>query len=1084
MRRQPLVLLLLSVLLWPAVGVAQSGGFGKNKVQYRAFDWKFISTENFDIYFYEGGYDLAVFAGDVLEAAYVEVSEQLNHRLRRRVPVILYEAHNDFQQTNITGGILEEGVGGFTESFKNRMVMPFTGSYEDFRHVLHHELTHAVTFDKLYGPGVGSILSSRALFRLPLWFAEGFAEYSSRHGWDTFADMVLRDAIVHDYLPPLEYSGGFLVYKQGQSAMLYLAERYGEEKIAEVLNRGRFESNLDRSLEKAIGMGVRDFEKAWHKRLRKEYWPEISEREEPKDFARQLTDHEKDGSYFNDKAVFSPRGDRLAVLVERGDHTEVRIISAIDGKKLKRILKGGKSDSFESLHSFQSGMSFSPDGSQLALIAKSKGEDALFLVSVDGKRKNRVMRLGFASMRSPVFAPDGASVVFTAARHDRNDLYRVDLATEDVQRLTDDHYDEQDADFDPTGTKLIFSSDRPAGEPAPLRLPGTQNPRSFAYGRYNIFEADLTTGMVRALTDSDAEDKMPVYAPDGQRICFVSNRNGIYNLYLIDAAHEKPYPVTDALSGCFSPTWSPDGTSIAFTAFFRAGFDIFLMTDIRPKGDSGEELALTAFMQGQIAGDSGAVLTKADIRLADRSPRTIDETLEFTSYVKRAEGPYERKPLAISDSVNVGERAPGQTDEGRGESSAAREIVFDPGAAPGTGEATAAESESVAAGEEPATTHSETVSDTLPYEVHSYKRKFSPDLVTGGLGYDTFFGLRGQSFFVISDYMGDHQIYIVSDLINTIDQSNIQVYYAYRARRIDYGIGLFHSKYYYVNFENRLFSDRTYGFLANTARPFSKFTRLQLDGTLIFIDRAFSTANPATNKFDDDRFARVGLGALSLVHDDISWGITGPVNGRRYRLAFEYAPPGLSKGISYQAVSLDFRQYTRIGRRYTFALRFGAGVSGGESPKRFYLGGVENWIGTTIGRNDVYDVEGLYFSQAITPLRGYDFYELSGNKYFVLNAEFRFPFVDRLAMRFPLPLVLTRVGGALFADFGSAWRGNDFRGVTTAGGFRLNDIRASFGYGLRANLGFLVLRFDQAWRTDLREVAARPKFYFSLGADY
>ncbi|HUU45314.1 MAG TPA: hypothetical protein VM118_06235, partial [Acidobacteriota bacterium] len=494
-------LVLLSPGLVPDMGraMAQSGGFGKNKVQYREFDWHYISTEHFDIYFYEGGYDLAAFSADVLEEAYLKVSEQLNYRLRARVPVILYESHNDFQQTNVTSSLLEEGVGGFTESLKNRMVMPFTGSYEDFRHVLHHELTHAVTFEKLYGPGMGSLISSRSLFQLPLWFAEGFAEYASRHGWDTFADMVIRDATVHGYLVPLQYVGGYLAYKQGQSALLFLAERYGEEKIAEIMSRGRFEASMDNSLKKAIGLGVDEFDEAWQKRLRKEYWPEISEREEPKDFARQLTDHEKDGTYLNDRPAFSPRGDRLAVLSEYSDYTEVKIISTVDGQKLSRVLKGGRSDRFESLHSFLSGISFSPDGSTLALIAKSKGEDALFLVDVDGNGMDKVLRLGFASMRSPVIAPDGQSVVFAAARYDRDDLYQVDIATGTVRRLTDDRYDEQDADFDPTGTKLVFASDRPVDGPATLRLPDEQNPRTFSYGIYNIFEADLTTGAVRPL---------------------------------------------------------------------------------------------------------------------------------------------------------------------------------------------------------------------------------------------------------------------------------------------------------------------------------------------------------------------------------------------------------------------------------------------------------------------------------------------------------------------------------------------------------------------------------------------------------
>lgn len=1064
----PILAGMLLLLTSPVLG--QDQGFGKNKVQYRDFHWNIISSDHFDIYYYENGYDLAVFAATELESAYVTVSAQLNHRLGKRVPVILYQSHNEFQQTNVTSSLLDEGVGGFTESFKNRMVMPFTGSYEEFRHVLHHELTHAVTFDLLYGRGIGSVLSQRTLFPEPLWFAEGFAEYSSRHGWDTFADMVLRDATVHGYLVPLDLVSGYLAYKEGQSAILYLAERYGEEKIPEVLSKGRFESSLDNSLKKAIGMGSKEFTEDWEKRLRKEYWPEISAREEPKDFAKQLTDHEKDGSYFNDKPVFSPRGDRLAIFSERADHTEVNIISAVDGKRLRRVIKGGSSDRFESLHSFVSGMSFSPDGEMLALIAKSRGSDALFLISVDGKQKDRTLDLGCSSMSSPSYSPDGKSIVVTARKDERNDLYLVDVVTGSSTRLTDDRFDEQDARFDPNGNRIVFACDRPSTDSMPLVISQPQDPATFNYGRYNIFVADLSTRMVHPLTDDDAEDKTPVFAPDGRRVCYVSNKNGIYNLYVIDSIGAKPYPVTDALSGCFSPAWSPDGQSIAFTAFFKAGFDVFLMKEIRPRVAGGGELAPTAFVRRLTGQDSAHFVIKKTQTWEERAPKVLEEDLEFTSFVQKAETPLRRRAL-FSDSA-------GAVDTSAVPIPPRADTAFAASPRSPVADSTAA----MAMADSGSSADTSAAKRPKQYVPHRYKLKFSPDLVTGGLGYSTFFGLRGQSYFVISDYMGDHQIFIATDLVNTIDQSNIQAYYLYSPKRIDYGVGIFHSKYYYAysDTSDHLFSDRTYGFLANAARPFSKFTRLQLDGMMLFVDRKFLSGDPGPN----DQSDRVGLAALSLVHDDVTWGLTGPANGRRYRASLEWAPDGLARHISYRAFTMDFRQYTRIGGRYSFAWRATFGLSGGKTPKRFYLGGVDNWIGSTVVSNDIYDPEGLYFSQVITPLRGWDYYGLQGTRFALMNAELRFPFVDYFAMRFPLPLALSQIAGALFTDLGGVWDGNDFRGASTDGGFHLKDLRGSFGYGLRVNLGIAVLRFDQAWRTDLRKIASRPKFYFSLGGDF
>jgi len=185
---------LLMTLTIAASAYAQSEYFGQNKIQYKIYQWQYIQTHNFDIYYDKGQDSLAYFAADVLEKANVIISEQLNHELTSRVPVIIYTSPNDFLQTNVVPDLLPEGVGGFTEVFKTRVVVPFDGSYENFRHVLHHELTHAITFNLLYENAISSLISRQALFNQPLWLGEGFAEYSSRKGWTYEADMFVRDA--------------------------------------------------------------------------------------------------------------------------------------------------------------------------------------------------------------------------------------------------------------------------------------------------------------------------------------------------------------------------------------------------------------------------------------------------------------------------------------------------------------------------------------------------------------------------------------------------------------------------------------------------------------------------------------------------------------------------------------------------------------------------------------------------------------------------------------------------------------------------------------------------------------------------
>ena len=146
-----LALLLIPVAAWPQ-------SFGKNKIQYNRKDWRYIQSEHFDIYFYKGGEPAANFTAAVAESSLVGLRKTLQFELLARIPILIYNSHNDFEETNVTPDIQEESVGGFTEFFKGRVVLPYDGSNEQYRHVVHHELTHAVILQYFYGAGPGSVL--------------------------------------------------------------------------------------------------------------------------------------------------------------------------------------------------------------------------------------------------------------------------------------------------------------------------------------------------------------------------------------------------------------------------------------------------------------------------------------------------------------------------------------------------------------------------------------------------------------------------------------------------------------------------------------------------------------------------------------------------------------------------------------------------------------------------------------------------------------------------------------------------------------------------------------------------------------
>ena len=76
-------------------------GFGKNKVRYKDFHWEVLKSEHLELHFEAEFHDLAVRAVGYLEEAYDHISETLQHELSHKPPMVIYQSHYEFQQTNI-----------------------------------------------------------------------------------------------------------------------------------------------------------------------------------------------------------------------------------------------------------------------------------------------------------------------------------------------------------------------------------------------------------------------------------------------------------------------------------------------------------------------------------------------------------------------------------------------------------------------------------------------------------------------------------------------------------------------------------------------------------------------------------------------------------------------------------------------------------------------------------------------------------------------------------------------------------------------------------------------------------------------
>ena len=243
--------------------------FGQNKVQYKSYNWNYIQTKHFDIFFDDKSPEIAEFAAYIAENSLTDLQTRLKYEINNRIPLIVYNSHNDFQETNTTDEYLSQGVGGFTEPFKNRVVLPFEGSYDKFRHVINHELVHAFMMDMLYGGTIQNIIAKGISLQLPLWYMEGMAEYMSSN-WETNSDMFVSDAIINESLPDIERLSGYYAYRGGQSLFYYISKKYGAEKVGEILEKIKGSGSAEQGFKASIGLTMEELNENWKKFLKKE----------------------------------------------------------------------------------------------------------------------------------------------------------------------------------------------------------------------------------------------------------------------------------------------------------------------------------------------------------------------------------------------------------------------------------------------------------------------------------------------------------------------------------------------------------------------------------------------------------------------------------------------------------------------------------------------------------------------------------------------------------------------------------------------------------------------------------------------
>lgn len=1084
---------------------AQYFSFGKNRVQYNNFNWRYIQSEHFDVYYYESkNYDLANFAAYTLESSLQQLSEDFDHEIADRIQVIIYDSHNDFSQTNVVPLPVDaQGIGGVTDPYKNRITMPFAGDYTSFRSTLQHELEHAVINDMFYGGNVQSRLSGNAL-QIPLWFNEGMAEYTSL-GWDTETDMWIRDATINNYLPPIQRLRGYLAYRGGQSVWNYIAEEYGRQKITEIMQTLKRTRSLSTTFSRTLGLNQEELTERWQDYYRERYLPEVANRESISDFSENLTAREGRRSIYDTSPAISPQGDKIAMITNERGYFDVVVISAITGEKIKTLIKGEDNINFEELNILNPNLTWSPDGAKLALSTKSKGKDNLAIVDYETGKVRMIQFPKLDAIGSVSWSPDGNKIAFDGNIGPFQDIYVYNLRSKEFNNVTNDVISDYNPAWGSNSETIYFTSSR--GDETNLNTVKNTSRLLLDDDLYStdIYAVEVGASRAQRLTKTPKwNEKQAATTRDG-RLFYVSDENGIPNVYQMNLDDRTSVPLTNLQTGVMQMSISADGSRMAVNSINEGDLDIFLIrAPVSRKIDGPLERNEWAKRRATETEAERVPATGYVRQMLQTNP--LDQT-SLTDAVAAQVDPQPKK--AVADTLAAA-AAPDTTmqDTTDDEGVDFRNYVFDP----------SVEEDSVFRAKYLDASKFElegNKTDDGRYVPNDYRLKFSTDLIYAGGSFSTAYGTYGITQIQFSDLLGNHQISFGSNLNLDLRNSTYFLQYGYLKERADWIFSFFHNSSNFQDFSGRLYRFRSYGGAVNMRYPFDKFRRIDISMSMIGLAQDFTIAY---SDFSQNRTSTFAYPQITYTSDKTLQGFLTPVAGSRYAVSLSGSPPITSETSQFISVLGDYRKYINLGPGYSLAFRGSGAASFGRDSQTFFMGGMLGWINQKYsGRSIPFEKLGeTFFTQPALPLRGHPYNALYGDKFTLLNAEFRFPLFAAI-LPGPIPILpLYNISGVAFWDAGMAWGQDvlfefsdpnrnpvvlndselDFKvsdetqqTITTPGGsFNVpvndGDILMGAGFGLRTIVFGFPLRYDVGWPYFRDGFKGDAIHYISIGIDF
>ena len=1036
--------------------------FGKNRVQWKDFHWSYYKYETFDVYFYQGGNDLANYLLNYAKDEIPKMEAKFGTHFGNKVQFLVFNNLGDLKQSNLNNDEEETGnTGGVTKIIGSKVFLYFNGNYMDFEQQIKNGIAQLLLSQTLNGISIGSQIRNSYRYDVPEWFQNGLCAYITED-WDSFKEDRLQRGILSGDFKKLNHLKDEDAIIAGYSFWGFIEEKYGTKAFNDIIILAENSQNVKKALLYVTGIKYKELIKQWYSFYENRY----------KLLRQNLPNEMMSMKYRKYRIItepeISPDGKRIAYACNDEGRISIWVEDLTSGKRERVYKTGYRSDSWTDT-SFPL-LAWHPTGGILSFIVEEEGQLLLCNLDIGTKKIGKTYLFEFQKITSFAYAHKDRKIVLAATRFGKPDIFVYNLFSNTLEQITDDYYTDLSPVFTSDDRQIIFSSNRNDTELEPQTKPGVQRKL------FNLYAYDYVSksSQLRNLTNQEVSNSILPRSFVGNKLFYLNDSSGYYNLceirfdsvvsHVDTIVHYQYFsiskPLTNYSSSIIDYTYNPREKKLVMLFPDKNGQKIYT-TYYQPNKNDLSLNQLNPFAQQRLLKKKKAetaVATKTTEHRFKNSYRVPQKKMPTDSTGSIVTTAMPIQPIQGSEDLLVAQK-----------DTMVRILNY----------------------------YVELFTNELTSQVDFSYMNYSYQPFTGGgsaiylnSGTNVFLGSQ------MTDLMEDHKIAIGVKLNQSLINNEYVLRFRDLSKRVDKSLTLHryvtkdYANYYHHTFTNEAFYTLSY--------PFNEI--LSIRGTAIYRrDKQVNLALDDYSLADGDVIENLGGLRGELVLDNSKKLQTNIYVGARGKIFAEYYQTIKKETSNFIVVGFDYRHYTRIHRNFIWANRIAGSTSFGQNKLIYYMGGVDNWIFAQFDNETPIDYGQNYMYQTLaTNMRGFKQNIRNGNNFVVLNSELRFPVFSYLLDR-PINMkFIKNFQVVAFGDVGTAWTGwNPYDpnnslytshyedGNLNISVTKLKDpIVGGMGIGLRTTVFGYFVRGDVAWGIEDGKINKKPQYYLSFNLDF